>query len=201
MLAQPTALCCLVTPSLNSPTCLCAPSAFRVTRVPLLPRRSLLLVAFVMIPPAGVGWLHWGTDGPFGRVGALEEPRAAHRIPLLFRPKNKDAETSTSRGGARRIHLSQIRWQSSPSSGFLRRASAGFTGALTALPVTAERWRSHALLIVFPLFFAPKIRTRKSSSEEEARVYPLDVHAGSTFIRLGGSCHTYKKKTWNAFEF
>ena len=46
----------------------------------------------------------------------------------------------------------------------------------------------------FPLFFTPKNRTRKLPPSEEAHVHPLEVRAGSAFIRVGGSRCAYQKK-------
>ena len=80
---------------------------------------QVAVVAFVRLSPACVGGLHWCANGPSDRGGALEEPYAGQSIPHLVRPKKQDAEMSSSKGcacasigRARRIHLSQSRWQS-----------------------------------------------------------------------------------------
>ena len=44
-----------------------------------------------------------------------------------------------------------------------------------------------------PHIFCHKNRTRKRLPAEEARVHPLDVHTGYTFIIVGGSFRAYKK--------
>ena len=76
------------------------------------------VIYFVRLPPECIDGIHWGSDGPSGRSGALGEPRDGHPIPLIFLPDKQDAETPTSIGGARasvgrarRLHLYQGRCQ------------------------------------------------------------------------------------------
>ena len=81
-----------------------------------------------------------------------------------------------------------------PLPDLLQSASAGFTGALTALPIAEEHWGIHALATLFPFFFSPKNRTGELRPAEDVRVRPLDMHAGSRFLRVVGSRHEYFKK-------
>ena len=138
----------------------------------------------------------------------LEEPHTGHRITLIFRPENKDAETSASAGGTHasvgrvcRLNFYWSRWNSLPLSGLLWHASVVFTGEPMTLPVAAEHWRRHAPANRLPFFFDLKNRTRKHLPSEEARMSPLDVRAGSTFLRVGGSHRAYKKEPGTRLDF